>query len=71
MNAPKRERDQQRLDAAVARDAGDLLLQDDELPGVNRQLVDEDRVHDQPADGKQAERGAVPAAATASLAGIP
>ena len=38
------EGDQQRLDAAIARDAGDLPLQDDELPGLDRELVDEDRV---------------------------
>ena len=55
----ERERDHQRLDAAVARDAGDLLLQDDELARFNRELVDEDRVHDQPADREQAERGPV------------
>ena len=55
----ERERDHERLDAAVARDAGDLLLQDHELARFDRELVDEDRVHDQPADRQQAEGGPI------------
>jgi hypothetical protein len=53
------EGDQQRLDAAIAGHAGDLFLQDGELAGLDRELVDEDRVEDEPADGQEAERGAV------------
>mgnify|MGYP000362506239 CR=1 FL=1 len=55
----ERKRDQQRLNAPVARDTGDLFLKDGELAGFNGELVDEDRVEDQPADGQQAEGGAI------------
>jgi hypothetical protein len=53
------EGNQQCLHAAVARQAGDLLLHDGELAGVHRKLIDKDRVEDDPADGKQAIRRAV------------
>jgi hypothetical protein len=51
--------EQQRLHAAITGHSGDLFLQHRKLPRVDRELIDEDRVDDEPADGKKSKRGAV------------
>ena len=49
------ERNQQQLQPAIVRNAGDALLQDLEQPGVGGELVHEDHVEDDPADRQQPE----------------
>ena len=55
MKAPKEKADQDRLDPAVAREPGDRRLHDLELPGRDREVVEEDRRDDQPDDPEQRE----------------
>ena len=55
----ERKRDQERLNASVARDTCNLFLKDGELAGFNGELVDEDRVEDEPPNREQTEGGTV------------
>ena len=52
------ERDQQQLQAAIRRDAGDALLQHVEQPDVVGQVIHEDDVEHDPADRQQPEQRA-------------
>ena len=55
----ERERNQQRLDAPIGRQVRHRRLDDAELAGFDRQVVQEDRVDDDPADWQQPVRRAV------------
>ena len=57
---PEAEGDQQGLDAAVARQPGDGVLHHLEVTGLDGDVVDEDGVQHDPADGQEAEGRAVP-----------
>ena len=66
----ERERDEQRLDPAIAREPADRRLDDLELAGLDGQVVEEDRVEDDPADrqepvGRAVERRGAPRSAAA------
>ena len=65
------EADEEHLDAAVGREAGDCLLHHLELPGLDGDVVDEDCVQDDPADGEQAEQRAVQRGGAGHRGGIP
>ena len=52
---PERERHQDRLEPPVAREPGDRRLHHVELAGRHRDVVEEDRRHDQPDDPEQRE----------------
>ena len=49
----ERERDEQRLNAPIGGQARDRTLDDLELSGLDGQVIEEDRVEDDPADGEQ------------------
>ena len=55
----ERERDQQRLDAAIGGEPRDRRLDDLELTRRDGQVVQEDRVDDDPADREEPVGGAV------------
>ena len=48
------EGDQQGLDAAVARDAGQLFLQHGKLAGFHTEIVNENRIQNNPANREEA-----------------
>ena len=69
---PEREGDQHRLEPPVAREPGDRRLHHVELAGRHRDVVEEDRRHDQPDDPEQGEDDADPRAGQRpASAGIP
>src|SRR3954466_10126850 len=53
------EGDQERLESAVSREAGDRGLHDLELPGLDGQAMEKNRCQHDPADGEQAKTCAV------------
>jgi len=55
---PKQKGDQDELEAAILRHAHEALLQDFEKAGVAGELVKEDDVENNPADGEEAVAGA-------------
>jgi hypothetical protein len=61
--------DEQDLDAPIAGQARDRVLHRLELPGLDRDVVDEDGVQHDPADGEQAEGSAVDRARARHLPG--
>ena len=69
---PEAEGDQHRLEPPVGRKPGDRRLHHLELPGRDRDIVEEDRRHDQPDDPEQREDHADRRAGQrSSSAGIP
>ena len=57
--APKREADQDRLNARVGRQARRRAADDREQPRFDRHVVNQHGVEDRPADRQEAERGPV------------
>jgi hypothetical protein len=55
---PKREGDEEELQAAVGRDAGKAFLQRAKAAGFHREVVEEDDGKDDPDNGKDAVTGA-------------
>jgi len=55
MKAPKGEADEEELDPPVRGEVGDAVLHHLELPGADGDVVDEDRVEHDPADGHESE----------------
>ena len=53
------EGDEERLHAPIVGEVGDGALQDLELPGAHRDVVEKDRVEHDPADGEEPKRSSV------------